>query len=183
MIEKIFEKCYVWKYKLVSLKLKWKKWDYACVFKWDFNSIWWTLSIWIDKNKNIVLINIYRHWIDAKSWEFVRWGLEKEFSEEENALKEFEEETGINEKPINIQKLGVLNQDNGILWNYLSYILLEFEDLTKFDIYGEKDGSYEEIFGVKLFSKEEFEYMIKNGKIKDACTISAYGFLKLYNKI
>ena len=182
-IKSMKEKAKIYTWKCVAFELEGKNWEYASIFKWEFNSIWWTVSVAVDKKWNIVLIKNYRHGIDDLSYEMVRWGLEAKLTVEENALKEFKEETWITEKPIEIKKLAKLNQDTWVLWNYISYVLLEFDDLTKFDVYGKKDGSYEEIYEVKLVSLNEFENMIKNGDIVDACTISAYWLLKAFGKI
>ena len=64
----------------------------------------------------------------------------------------------------------------------MDFILLEYEDFSKYNIWWEKDGSYEDIYEVNYFSVFDFEDMVLNGEIVDNFTISAYGLLKL-NKL
>ena len=173
------KKCSVWQWKLFALKIDWLDWEYAFLSKtWEFWKTIWTVSIWIDKNKKIVLIKNYRHAIDKISWELVRWWLEKWLTVEENAIKEFKEETWIDELPLKTIELANLSADTWILGDMVSYVLLEFDDFSKFDVFWKKDWEYEQIYEVKLFEKEEFEKLIKDQKLYDAFTISAYGILK-----
>ena len=182
IVEKI-KKCSVWKWNLYSLKLEWKKWEYVVVSKndkfWQING---TVSIVKDKSNNFALIRNYRHAIDNLSYEFVRWWLEKWLTLEKNALIESKEELLIDKVPIKIEKIWVISPDDGVIWDKVALVLIEYEDLSKFDVYGKKDGSYEDIYEIKLVSLEELEKMIINWEIIDVFTISAYWILKA-NKI
>jgi len=182
-IKKITKKCNVWKWNLYSLELEWKKWDYALISKSEkIGDIMWSVAIWIDKNNNITLIKNYRHGLDKISWEIPRWWAEQGLSWEENALKEFQEEIGILDNPKEIKKLWKVAPDDGIIGWYLDLVLLKYEDFSKYDVWWEKDGSYEDIYEVKYFSMKDFEQMIKDGTITDGYTISAYAYLVI-NKI
>jgi len=179
-LEKIIKKCCVWKWCLFSWKIKGKEWDYAILSKsTDIKSIIWTVSIWIDKNKNIVMIKNYRHAIDDILWELPRWAKEKNFTVEENALKEFEEEIWIKERPLRIYNLWNIASDSWIIGWYLGMVVLEYEDFSKYDVWWKKDGSYEFIYEVKYYSVEEIAEMIKKNEIKDSFTVSAYSLLKV----
>jgi len=176
--EKI-KKCSVWKWNLYSLRLEWKKWDYALISKnTEIGKINWTVSIVKDNYNKFVLIKNYRHAIDKLSYEFVRWCLEKGLTSEKNALMESKEELWIEEEPIKIEKVWIVSPDDGIIWDKVALVLIEYEDLTKFDIYVKKDGSYEDIYEIKLVSLEELEKMIINWEIIDGFTIFAYWILK-----
>jgi len=124
VIEKI-KKCCVWNWCLFNVKLEGKKWDYAVVGKADkAQQVEGTVSFWIDKNKNIALIKIYRHGIDKLVWELPRGGAEKWLTSEENALKEFQEEIGVLNEPINIKKIGTVAPDSGIFSWYVDIVFL-----------------------------------------------------------
>jgi hypothetical protein len=84
--------------------------------------------------------------------------------------------------PKKMRKIWTVYPDNGIIWDYVDLVLLEYEDLTKYDVFWEKDGSYEWIYEVKLLKFEEFEKMIQDNIITDSFTVSSYAFLKA-NKI
>jgi len=173
----------VWQWNLFSLKRKDKKWDYACLVKGnDCYKVSWTVSIGIDKKWKIVLIKNYRHAVDRVSWEFVLWWLEEGLTEEENAIKEFWEEAHIYDKPITTKKLWALSMDTGIFGNYISFILLEYEDFSKYDVFWKRDIIKEDIYEVQYFSKEEVENIIKSGKMISGIAVAAYGLLKA-NKI
>ena len=183
-LEKLTKKCCVWKWCLFSGKLKNKKWDYAIVSKtWNVNDILWTVSIWVDKYKRIVFIKNYRHALDTICWELPRGAMEKWISTKENALKEFREEVWIKEEPIEIINLWKHAVDSGLIWWYVSYIVLKYDDFSKFGVWWEKNGDYEGIYEVKYLSKEEVEKMIKNNVIKDNFTIWAWWLLKANNLV
>ena len=81
-----------------------------------------------------------------------------------------------------ITKLWTIYPDTWLLWDNVDLVLLEYDDLTKYDIFWEKDGSYEWIYEVKLLKSNEFEKMIQDNIVTDSFTISSYALLKA-NKI
>lgn len=179
-IKKLIEKCRVWQWKLYSAEIEWKKWDYAIVSKsTDIQKILWTVSVALDKNKNIILIKNYRHAIDAIVWELPRWGMEPEITYQQNAVKEFHEEIWIFDTPLNVKDLWIISPDSWLLWDFVKIVLLEYEDFSKYDIWWEKDGTNEGIYEVKYFSIQELENMIKEWEIVDGFTLSAYSLLKI----
>ena len=108
IIDKV-KKCCVWNWCLYSLKRNDKKWEYAVISKtWNMWDIEWSIAIWIDKNKNIVLLKNYRHAIDKISWELPRWWAEKWISSVDNAVKEFQEEIWIQDDPLSKRLLATL---------------------------------------------------------------------------
>ena len=182
IIDKI-KKCCVWNWCLYNLKRNDKEWEYAVISKtWNIWDTLWSVSVWIDKNKNIALIKNYRHAIDKISWELPRWWAEKWISSVDNAVKEFQEEIWIQDEPLFKRLLSVVSPDSGIMSCYVDLVLLEYEDFSRYNIWWEKDGSYEDIYEVNYFSVFDFEDMVLNGEIVDNFTISAYGLLKL-NKL
>lgn len=184
LLEKLVKKCCVWKWCLFSSKIKGETWDYAILSKtWDVNAILWTVSIWIDKKGNIVFIKNYRHAIDTICWEMPRWAMEEWLTMEENAFKEFKEEIWIQEKPIEIKCLWKFATDSWIIAGYVWYIVLMYEDFSKYDVWWKKDGHYESILEVKYLTKKDVEKMIKNNDIVDAFTVAAWWLLKTHNLI
>jgi len=179
------KKCNVWLWKLYALKLNNKKWDYAMVSKtWNIAQVEGTITFAIDSFWNTVLIKTYRHAIDKYSIECVRWTLEPNIYVEENALKEFQEETGIKKQPLKITVLSNnYSADGGIIWGLNSIVLLEFDNLETCSVYWKQDGRNEGIVDVMLVSLEELEQMIKTGEVFDGFTISTYGLLKAYGYI
>jgi len=183
-LEKLVKKCCVWQWCIYAWKLKNKKNAYTIISQnGDVHALLWTVSIWIDKQGNIVLIKNYRHAIDEIVWEIPRGWLEKWLTAEENALKEFKEEVGIEDVPEEVKYLGKFATDSWLVGGYVWYVVLKYEDFSKYNVWSEKDWSYESIYEVKYFSKNLIEEMIKNNDIKDNFTLVAWGLLKTYNLI
>jgi len=166
-------KCRVWRWSLYALKLKNKPGDYACAVFDDFWKIAGTVIVCTD-DKNILLIKTYRYAVDYLWYEFVRWALEEGFTSEENALKELQEETGINESPIIVKDLWEVFPDSGFIANSVKVVWIKFDNLEKFNIYWPRDWKYEQIYEVKLVNFDKFDKMIKENKIKDNFTLWAY---------
>lgn len=127
------------------------------------------------KGKIIVLRN-FRH--ATRNWELEipRGFGEKGISAEDNARKELLEETGLNADKL-IQ-LGTLHTDTALRTSPVFLFYAEVKELS------ESMLDTEEVISGKIFlNQTEFEDMIKQRKITDAFTISAYSMAKLWGLI
>ncbi len=180
IVEKI-SKCKVRKFNLFSCKLEWKNWDYVLLEK-DTKVSWYdgVICFGIDKNNNIAIIKNYRFANDLLAYEVPRWSTEKWEDVEETALKEFEEEIWIKDKPLYIKKLWELYPETWLMNSKLAVYLLKFEDFSKYNVWWKFDWSYEEIFEKTYVSILDFKKMIRSWEIKDSFSISAYSFYDIY---
>jgi len=177
-MKKIIDKELVWKvrrWNLFSCKVEWKKSDYAMIEK-DFSveGCNWVVCFGIDKYKNIALIQNYRLAVENMAYGFPRWSTEKDEDIEETALKEFKEEIWIQKSPKIIKKLWEIFPDDWILNFKVAVYLLEFDNFSKYDVWWETDGSYEDIYEKTYVSFKKFKKMINDGIIKDSYSLWAY---------
>jgi ADP-ribose pyrophosphatase len=122
----------------------------------------------ISKDK-VVLINQFRIALEKYIWEIPAGTLEKNEKPEICAKRELIEEIGY--KAGKIKKLGEIYPAVG----YSDEVLHIFKatNLKKTKTRREKD----EIIEPKVFTKVQIRQMVRNGKIKDSKTISAFAML------
>lgn len=113
-----------------------------------------------------ILLKQYRHAIRDFQYCFPRGFAEEDKSPEENVKKEISEEIGAD--VISIEKLGELTPDSGIMSNKVTYYLCEVNEFKLMD-------GYEGISEVVILNKNELEKWIREGRITDGFTVSAYG--------
>jgi ADP-ribose pyrophosphatase len=124
----------------------------------------------------LYLVKQYRYPVEGVFWEFPQGSHEEDpgIDARKLALSELKEETGLTAKKI--KKIGYLHEAYGFCSQGFHIFLAE--DFTQ----GEQQlEAGEEGMEVGLFSIAEFEKMVKDGKIRDAATVSAYGLLKMSN--
>jgi len=124
-------------------------------------------------NNKIVFVNQFRYLNQKNSYEFPGGGIDKRLSIEENLQKELSEEAGyISNKII---YLGEFNPFNGVT-NEICYVYIATDleqKIAKPDITEE--------FSVSLFDLEQINELLKNNKIWDGMTLSAWTIF-LYSK-
>ena len=122
----------------------------------------------ISKDK-VILIKQFRIALEKYIWEIPAGTLEKNERPERCAKRELIEETGY--KAGKMKKLGEIYPAVG----YSDEVLHVFKatDLTKTKIMREKD----EIIEPKVFTRPQIGRMIRNGKIRDSKTISAFAMM------
>lgn len=116
-------------------------------------------------NDKLIMLKQYRHPNRKIEYSFPRGYGEKLLSGEDNAKKELFEEIGA--RTTNVEKLGKLSPDSGVLSNYVEVYYCELEQYKK------KYG-YEGIQDIILLSVDEVKEWIKSGEITDNFTISAF---------
>lgn len=141
---------------------------YGVVDKPDFTAI---IPI---ENDQIHLVQQYRYPVEQRYWEIPQGSFEESPETEHHivATGELREETGLVSR--NITYVGHIYQAYGYSnQGFHIYCASEFEK-TERNLDEEEEGLIS-----KSFSLLEFESMIVSGKIKDATTISAYGYARL----
>lgn len=126
------------------------------------------------ENNHIHLVEQYRYPVQARYWEIPQgsWEDNPKADATAVAMGELEEETGLLAGKMNYighiyQAYGYSNQ------GFHLYLATELEASMQ-SLDQEEEGLV-----TKKFDLGEFESMITTGKIKDATTISAYGFARL----
>ena len=120
-----------------------------------------------------VLLNQHRHSIRQHQISFPRGFGEKGISSSDNVIKEIEEELGT--KASNINYIGSVSPDSGISSNIVSIFTCDVEEPN---IEEGKEG----ITNIYLLNEAELEEYIKNNRINDSFTLSAYLYIKLKNE-
>lgn len=116
-----------------------------------------------------VLLHQYRYAMQGMQYAFPRGFGESGLSAEENARKELREELGC--EATDVQCLGTIVADSGLCGNAVHVCATVIDSYeTKLD--------YEGITGTVLLDKDEIIQWIRDGKINDFFTISA--FCKFY---
>lgn len=141
---------------------------YGVVDKPDFVAI---LPI---ESNHIHLVEQYRYPVEGRYWEIPQgtWEENTEAEPHTVAAGELEEETGLLSNKV--EYIGHIYQAYG--YSNQGFHLFLATDLKKTE---QKLDQEEEGLITKSFKIDEFESMIVSGKIKDATTISAYGFAKI----
>jgi len=115
-----------------------------------------------------VLLRQFRHSIRRYQYCFPRGFGEVGVDSKDNVIKEIKEELGV--KATNVEFLGKVVADSGLLSNVVSIYSC---DVEKPNIEVGNEG----IENVSLLSEEELKKMIKEDKIDDGFTLSAYSYV------
>jgi len=126
---------------------------------------------------NILVLEQFRHATRSWHYEIPRGYGEPGLSAEENARKELEEETGWVARALHY--LGGLHSNTGVEGGEVK-LFLAILDSKDAPVQTNKNGQ-EGIKKVHQFSLPGFESMMRDGKITDAFTLSAYARAKLQN--
>lgn len=117
----------------------------------------------------ILLLKIYRHPINAYSWEIPGGFLDPHEGTDESAFREFEEETGYTCAKENIHSLGFMTPNTGIL-----AARIQLFAATKCQISQVFKPSEMGIRELKLFDMSEVDRMTRESLIQEPCTLIAY---------
>lgn len=119
----------------------------------------------ITEDNKIVLLKQFRHAMREEQLQLPRGFGTAKMTAEENARKEAGEEIGADdEKPI---ELGTVVANSGLSGVRVKVFLFKINDYRT--VYG-KEGIVE----ANAYSKEEFKNLVKEGKINDGFTLSAW---------
>ncbi len=117
----------------------------------------------------ILLLKIYRHPINAFSWEIPGGFLDPDEGTGESAFREFEEETGYTCAKEDIQSLGYMTPNTGILAARIHLFVARKCRMSK-DFVPSEMGLRE----LQLFSMDEVDRMARESLIQEPCTLVAY---------
>lgn len=117
----------------------------------------------------ILLLKIYRHPINAYSWEIPGGFLDPNEDIGDSAFREFEEETGYTCAKEDIQSLGFMTPNTGILAARIQ-LFAALRCRLKKDFIPSEIG----LQGLKLFDVSEVDRMSGESLIQDPCTLVAY---------
>ena len=123
-------------------------------------------------NDKFILVEQYRYLNDMFSIEFPCGSIEEGFDEISNARKELEEETGFTSD--NLIKIGFFSPYNGVADELCSVFFTD--NLKKVDSIPDET----EEFVIHFLSEEEIGNLIKENKIWDGMTISAWTLFKFW---
>lgn len=115
------------------------------------------------------LLQVYRHPLEADSWEVPRGFVDEGESDVVSALRELEEETGLSCDPAKAFSLGVIAPDAGVLASRLH--LFVATECVQTRPYGPTEMGHKEF---RLFNANEIEKMIRHSVIQDPSTLAAY---------
>lgn len=125
----------------------------------------------LTKCKNqYVLLKQYRHALRDYQYACPRGFGEKGLSAAENLGKEIREEIGA--KVLHHEHLGTVVADSGMCGNVVDVFICTVDHVE------EKQG-YEGIQNVVMLNQEEMDQWIRDGKITDSFTLSAYSLYKV----
>jgi len=123
-------------------------------------------------NDKFILVEQYRYLNDMFSIEFPCGSIEEGLDEISNARKELEEETGFTSD--NLIKIGFFSPYNGVADELCSIFFTD--NLKKVDSTPDET----EEFVIYFLSEEEIDNLIKENKIWDGMTISAWTLFKFW---
>jgi len=123
-------------------------------------------------NDKFILVEQYRYLNDMFSIEFPCGSIEEGLDEISNARKELEEETGFTSD--NLIKIGFFSPYNGVADELCSVFFTD--NLKKVDSTPDET----EEFVIHFLSEEEIDNLIKENKIWDGMTISAWTLFKFW---
>jgi 8-oxo-dGTP pyrophosphatase MutT (NUDIX family) len=115
------------------------------------------------------LIKIYRHAIQGESWEIPRGFVEKGETAPVSALRELEEETGLSCDQNQLESLGFVTPDTGILAARIH--LFAAKGCVQSSAFVPGEIGHQEF---RLFDKKAIKNMISNSMIQDPCTLIGY---------
>lgn len=120
--------------------------------------------------KKLGLIRIYRHPVSKFLWEIPRGFVDSETDSRLSAVRELEEETGIQISEDKVTALGEFYPEPGIINAKVAMYFVEFP-FTKFS-----QGFESDEFGhekTKFFKLDEVRKLIDSGDIADPCSLLA----------
>ena len=115
------------------------------------------------------LIQTYRHAIEGESWEIPRGFVEQGETSVASAVRELEEETGLSCSPGEIQSLGFVTPDAGVLAARVQ--LFAASSCFRLEPYRPVELGHRQF---SLFDPATVEEMIAQFIIQDPCTLIAY---------
>lgn len=125
-------------------------------------------------NQTFYLVRPYRYPVEHAYWEFPQGSYEEDpnINPKELARNELREETGLVAKYI--EKIGYQYEAYGFSsQGFHIFLARDFEQKER------SLEATEEGMEVRQFSISEFEKLVKDGEVRDAPTVSAYGLLKM----
>ncbi len=122
-------------------------------------------------NGEIVLVNQYRYLCERESIELPCGGVKEGKSYSEIAKIELEEETGLTSD--DIVELGEFNPYNGVTNEMCKVYVAR----SLYDIHSTRDETEE--FEILIFTPEEIDELIADGKIWDGMTLAGWSLYKL----
>ncbi|MEX1112163.1 MAG: NUDIX hydrolase [Candidatus Andersenbacteria bacterium] len=125
-------------------------------------------------DNSFYLVRQYRYPVEGSFWEFPQGSYEEDpnIDPAQLALNELQEETGLVAK--HIEKIGYQYASYGFSsQGFHIFLAKNFKQEER------KLEATEEGMEVKQFSISEFEQLVRDGEVRDAPTISAYGLLKM----
>ena len=118
-----------------------------------------------------ILLNQYRHALRGLQYSFPRGFAEEGLTPEENLRKELSEELGA--EPDEVKFLGNVVANSGVSGDKISVYLCRINSFKE-------KKHYEGIKKVEVFSHEELEEMMREGKIDDGFTLSALQLMRAH---
>lgn len=116
----------------------------------------------------IGLIQVYRHPIQALSWEIPRGFIDPDESEVASALRELEEETGLQCLADDVISYGLVTPEPGVLAATVHLFIAS--RCTVKNIYRANEMGHREF---RFFEPRQVECMIRSSEIRDPCTLIA----------
>ena len=133
-----------------------------------------TMVIPFSNPNEIILVNQFRYLNQRESLEFPCGSIEDGLSKEQNALNELREESGFTG---NLKFIGEFSPYTGVSNEMCSVFIAKHLEISPLP----KDATEE--FEIVKLSIQEFEKSIKNNKIWDGLTLSAWILTKNYLNI
>jgi ADP-ribose pyrophosphatase YjhB (NUDIX family) len=116
----------------------------------------------------IGLVNVFRHPVRSFSWEMPRGFIESKEDPVVSAQRELKEETGLSCALENMQSLGVVTPEAGVLQARVClFAALKCEQTSK----KSKELGHK---GFQFFSRAEIDRMVLNSEIQETTTMTAY---------
>ncbi len=120
------------------------------------------------RDGNFGLINVFRHPMGRWSWEAPKGFIDLDESPEQAAIREFREETGFELKANNLQILGSITPEAGLIKARINLYYATLDTNHVFGFVNHELGHGELAF----FDPCEIAELIGSGKLEDACTLS-----------